>query len=220
MHKPIPPENTQHSISQISNEELDRQQKAIELARKWYGPNNTAAEPIPVETPEHQKEPVQLSLFPLESAEETPTKKTFLARFGFSGAPAIILCVLLLCSTIALSVLFIRSRDTISSLQIENSNLNSEVSKLIKDYNRLVTNYNSKRDTYNFFNHGAVIVPANSSMYHYIFCSRCDLSYGYYIFNVEYADGFGYERCPICGINWARIENDMPFKPKKYPPIQ
>ena len=56
-----------------------------------------------------------------------------------------------------------------------------------------------------FFDSSARIVPAGSDVYHRYGCPELDISKGFFIFNIEFADGTDRHPCPECA-----SENSIP----------
>ena len=104
-----------------------------------------------------------------------------------------VISAVLLCLSIALSILLVDKSNTIKELQatIENQ------SEMIGIYEEMEPLYDEIKRRYEFFDTWACIVNDNSKYYHHYECSHYDDS-SFYIFNIDYAKYKGSEPCPYC----------------------
>lgn len=72
--------------------------------------------------------------------------------------------------------------------------------RLNSAYDRTLDNYEETEDECNFYREFAVIVPDDGSgLYHRYGCIECDVdNYRFNIFNIDLAEGEGYDPCPEC----------------------
>lgn len=72
--------------------------------------------------------------------------------------------------------------------------------ELKDDYSTLESKYNNIYEEYEFYKYCAVCVNENDPYYHHFTCKHFDTS-RFWIYNIEAAQGKGYDPCPDCRLN-------------------